>query len=384
MKTKRIFALFLSLTMLCTVLVCPALAADTGKSYDFSLTVNGTESAEVTVGDTVTVSLALEQTAPSGDMAMYAIVDKLRFNTEYFSLVSGSLTTASGVTCDPQEMSAAGTWAGWMNLVINALAGSASGDSWSNPTAVLSFKLKTLKAGTSSILQLSPVMSTETGMDAYACDSNSALVVIKAGTSTTPTTPAAPTESGTGGNQSSAGGSSYVNPFADVADSAWYFDAVKYVWQAKLFEGTGATTFDPEGTMTRAMFATVLHRYAKLPARAAAPAFTDVADGLWYSDAIAWAAEHKIVVGYGGGVFGPNDNITLEQMVTVLYRYVGASPSGELPTVFGDVSAWASDAMRWANTVKLFDGVGGTLTAKQPASRVQVAAFMANLNELNK
>ena len=81
-------------------------------------------------------------------------------------------------------------------------------------------------------------------------------------------------------------------PFADVADDSWYHDSVEYVWENGLMSGTSPTPFGPDTAMTRAMLVTVLWRYSGSP-KGYEKGFSDVAPGLWYSDAIAWAAAHR-------------------------------------------------------------------------------------------
>ncbi len=173
--------------------------------------------------------------------------------------------------------------------------------------------------------------------------------------------------------------------FDDVSADAWYKSAVDYVGNFGLFNGTSENTFSPDGNMTRAMFSVVLHRYADTPTAAFTGRFSDVPSQTWYTDAVEWASANSIVNGMGDGKFSPTKMITLEQMVTILYRYSGAEKTfigGQLPTQYGTVSAWAEPAMTWAASAGLFNGIGGTLQAGSPASRAQVAAMMMNFNKL--
>ena len=87
-----------------------------------------------------------------------------------------------------------------------------------------------------------------------------------------------------------------------------------------LMNGTSATTFEPDSATDRAMLVTGLYRLEGQPEAGDGP-FTDVRAGEWDTDAITWAAENKIVEGYGDGTFGPEDSITREQFATILYRY---------------------------------------------------------------
>ena len=167
--------------------------------------------------------------------------------------------------------------------------------------------------------------------------------------------------------------------YTDVPADAWYADAVAYVSEAGLFKGTGGGRFTPDGTMTRSMFTTVLHRYAGTPAPNTSATFSDVPAGQWYTDGVRWAAGKNIVNGTGGGRFTPDGVITLEQMATILYRYTGGKATGAVPTAYGPVSSWAVDGMRWAEANGLLANIGGTLTAQGAATRAQVAGMMKNL-----
>jgi hypothetical protein len=172
----------------------------------------------------------------------------------------------------------------------------------------------------------------------------------------------------------------WQNPFTDVASGSWYYDAVAFVNQENLFNGTGdGSTFSPDGTMTRSMFATVLHRYYDTPAPAGAAPFDDIPANDWYSDAVAWAYEQGHMNGTDNSRFSPEGEISLEQMLTVLWRCAGSpSSSAALPTDLGPISTWASDAVRWASETGLLTDIGGTLTAQGAATRAQVAGILRN------
>lgn len=171
-----------------------------------------------------------------------------------------------------------------------------------------------------------------------------------------------------------------VDQFVDVKSNAWYYRAVKYAVDHGLFYGTSENIFTPNGDMTRGMLATVLYRLAKEPGTAAEDLFGDVADGKYYSEAIAWAAENSIVVGYGNGKFGPDDPITREQLAVMLWRYAGSpAASGTLDsfTDGGKASPYARNALRWAVGQGIFTGrSGGILEPKGRATRAEVAAVL--------
>jgi len=178
----------------------------------------------------------------------------------------------------------------------------------------------------------------------------------------------------------------YINPYTDVPSNAWYFSAVKYVTVNGFMNGTGNNRFSPSTPTTRAMFATVLHRMAGKPNASGPNVFTDVADGKWYTDAIRWANEKKLVLGYGNNKFGTNDNITREQAVTLLYRYselIGLDISGQADlSKYSDaskISSWALVAMRWAVSAGIVSGrTPTTLVPQGQMTRVEAAQLLLN------
>ena len=107
--------------------------------------------------------------------------------------------------------------------------------------------------------------------------------------------------------------SNAASGYTDVPAGAAYAEAVNYCKANNLMTGTSDTTFNPDGTLTRAMMVTVLHRLAGKPAAASTASFTDVAAGKWYTDAIAWANSKGIVLGYNASTFGVNDPVTMNR-----------------------------------------------------------------------
>ena len=110
---------------------------------------------------------------------------------------------------------------------------------------------------------------------------------------------------------------------------------VAYVQEQGLMNGNTATEFAPEESLTRAMLATVVYRLAGEPAVNGSLKFTDVPAGQWYSNAIIWANQQSVVNGYGGGLFGPEDNVTQEQMALIMSRYAGQSVTDNIPGFSG-------------------------------------------------
>ena len=172
--------------------------------------------------------------------------------------------------------------------------------------------------------------------------------------------------------------------FGDVADSAWYADAVEFVASHELFQGTN-NGFEPDTTMNRAMLVTVLYRLEDASASGGST-FADVDPASWYAEAVAWADETGIVTGTDNG-FEPNAPVTREQIATILYRYanvIGLDTSTKSSLSGfpdgGETSNWASDAMQWAVSVGLFQGDGhGALNPKGDATRAQVATLFERL-----
>lgn len=168
--------------------------------------------------------------------------------------------------------------------------------------------------------------------------------------------------------------------FNDVAGDDWFADSVAYVSSRELFRGTGQKTFAPKENLSRGMLATVLYRYAGEP-DAGQMSFDDLEDGLYYSDAVRWAAEQKVVTGVGGGRFDPERSITREELAVMLYRFAG-SPETEANDLsgFGDgaaVSSWAEKAVRWAVEQGILRGTtGGKLMPGATANRAEAAAML--------
>lgn len=173
-------------------------------------------------------------------------------------------------------------------------------------------------------------------------------------------------------------------PFKDVKTADWFYNDVKYVYEKGMMAGTAADVFAPNATTTRAMIVTILYRLEGSPAVTGTSAFVDVPAGQWYTDAVNWAAANQIVKGTSATTFAPNDSITREQMAAILYRYAQykgydvtkkADLSGYSDN--GQVSAYAKDALAWANAAKLINGVTNTTLAPQGnATRAQVSAIL--------
>ena len=171
--------------------------------------------------------------------------------------------------------------------------------------------------------------------------------------------------------------------YNDVLPGDWFFSDVDYVSANSLMDGVGGGNFAPYASTNRAMVVTILWRLEGKPA-AINGTFRDVPTGMWYTEAISWAAANGIVTGYSADTFGPLDNVTREQMAVILYRYAGykgydVSQRADL-SHYGDsakVSAWAKDGLSWANAKGLISGMPNqTLEPQNSALRCQTAAIL--------
>ena len=171
---------------------------------------------------------------------------------------------------------------------------------------------------------------------------------------------------------------SWVNPFADVADSAYYVDAVEWMLKRELTQGTTETTFAPNLNCTRAQIVTFLWRAAGSPEAKGTVSFADVSAGSYYAKAVAWAIENGITGGTGDGLFSPDATCTRAQSAAFLYRAAG-SPAVGGSAGFSDVAADAyyAQAVAWAKEHGITDGIGGGLFGSaNDCTRAQIAAFL--------
>ena len=177
--------------------------------------------------------------------------------------------------------------------------------------------------------------------------------------------------------------------FTDVKETDWFFKGVEYVVDKGVMSGVSENEFAPSGKLTRAMLVQMLYNMESRPACDAENAFMDVPVGQWYTDAVIWANDAKIVSGMGEGLFAPNMEITREQMVAMLYNYAkyrgyDVTASADL-SAFADtasVSAWAQPAMQWAVAEGYISGMGDSQLAPQgTATRAEIASVIMRFME---
>lgn len=175
-------------------------------------------------------------------------------------------------------------------------------------------------------------------------------------------------------------------PFTDVANDHWAYQDIADIYSAGLMTGTSSDTFSPELSVNRAMLVSILYRLEDASSKPADAGFTDVADNAWYADAVNWAKENNIVSGYSDTLFGPEDTLTREQFAAILYRYAAykgydttTSDNATLDN-FTDASSISSgfdNVLLWANDKGYIGGMTETTLAPQGSTtRAQASAIL--------
>ena len=154
--------------------------------------------------------------------------------------------------------------------------------------------------------------------------------------------------------------------FTDVAEDVWYAEAVKYVRDNGIMSGTSSTKFSPNLNTSRAMLATILYRMSNNTTVSQSADFADVAENMWYSNAVNWAAQNNIVAGYDNGNFGVNDPVSFEQVVTILWRYAGNTAQLQQYD-------YSAQAIQWATENNI---VSSPFEAAKNATRADVAVML--------
>ena len=253
-----------------------------------------------------------------------------------------------------------------------------------NPTSAKEGDTVTLTATPSAGYQLAgltvtgeggnPVSLTNTGHGTYTFPMPASAVTALAAFAEIPDQPEQPEQP--------------TEPFTDVRESDWFYDAVVYAYENALMDGMGEGTFAPNATTTRAMVVTILYRLEGEPAVSGDLPFTDVEASTWYTDAILWAVQNGIVNGMNDTQFAPGNDLTREQLVTILYRYAqdkgyDVSASADLSGYpdAGQVQTYAQPAMAWAVAEGIVEGMDGNLAPAGNASRAQIATILMRFCE---
>ncbi len=176
-------------------------------------------------------------------------------------------------------------------------------------------------------------------------------------------------------------------PFTDVKEGDWFYEEVLYAYENGLMNGVGDNRFAPNSATTRGMLVTILYRLEGEPDVTGEAGFDDVGD-TWYTDAVIWAAANDIVNGIGDNQFGPENTLTREQLVTMLYRYAqnkgyDVTASADLSGYpdAGQIQSWAQEAMTWAVAEGIVEGMDGNLNPAGHATRAQIATILMRFCE---
>ena len=177
-----------------------------------------------------------------------------------------------------------------------------------------------------------------------------------------------------------------INPFKDVKRGDWYYSAVLDMYSRDLMLGLAKDEFGWDKSLTRAMIVTILYRMAGEPAvRGNVNQFNDVPENSWYVNAVKWAVDKKIVMGYGDGKFGPHDPVTKEQLAVLIYRMQQASgktpkniSTGKSWQDLDKTGAWAVEAVNVITSQALLNDIPGVYFNPQaPATRAEVASILS-------
>lgn len=239
-------------------------------------------------------------------------------------------------------------------------------------TVYLQPSVYTVKAGHTLELTLS-LVSRESDDPEISIDVDNAKASVTIPTHTETVTPPTP-----------------VNPFTDVKEDDFYFDAVVALAEQGVIAGTTETTFAPNSNVTRAQVVTFLYRMEGTPETSAAVEFTDVPEDAYYAAALAWAVEHEIAFGVSETEFDPDTDVTREQLVSFLYRYakLKGNADGEAADLssFKDASSvtgYAREAMAWAVGQKIVCGVETDVLGPQDtATRGQAAEILYRYEQI--
>lgn len=175
-------------------------------------------------------------------------------------------------------------------------------------------------------------------------------------------------------------------PFTDVHTGDWFYSDVKWAYGEKIVNGTTDNTFSPAQTATRAEIVTMLYRMAGSPYVSGSSGFTDVSTKDYYFDAVRWAKQKGVTQGVSATCFGPDEKMSREQLITMLYRMAGQPGSSQSLKNFSDsdqVASYAKSAMAWAVENGLIDGYeDGTLRPAKNVNRAEVCKLLRCYSEL--
>lgn len=176
-----------------------------------------------------------------------------------------------------------------------------------------------------------------------------------------------------------------ASQFNDVADNSAYAQAIEYCKKNGIMNGTSAAEFSPDENITRSMLATILYQYHGSPYLEHNISFDDVDNNSWYYNAVKWADKNNIINGYDTSHFGPNDLLTREQIISILWRISGSPDDGTIIyNNVSDISDYAKTAVLWAFKNNIISIQDSTLNFKEYVTRSEIAVMLYNMLNIEK
>ena len=387
------------------VSISPAGATvEAGKTVQFSATVNGTGefSQEVTwsvsggvnAGTSISadglLTVAADETATSLTVTAAASGDSSKSASATVTVTPPAAVT--GVSVSPAGATVEAGKTVQFNATVNGTGGFSQEVTWSVSggvsagTSISANGLLTVAADeTATSLTVTATASGDSGIYGTAT-----VTVTQPSTPDEPDVPVWPVfPGGSTGPDEPEEPEDEGLPFIDVHEGDWFYENVGYVYENGLMNGVSETLFEPNGTVTRGMIVTILHRLEGEPESDYDMPFTDVAEQQWYAGAVRWAAGEGIVTGVSATEFAPDDPITREQFAAILWRYAQSkgydvSASADLTGFldYGQISEYALPALQWAVGAGVMSGRGdGILAPQGTATRAEAAAMLMRFVE---
>ena len=173
--------------------------------------------------------------------------------------------------------------------------------------------------------------------------------------------------------------------FKDIpVEATWYHSAVDYVLAGGIMQGRLGKIFDPEADLTRAELAQILYNMAGEPTYTTGKTFPDVAKKDWFYDAVMWAATRGIITGYEDGTFKPNQPLTRQEMVVMIWRYYGKlapenADAALLQFPDSKEGVWNKEAFAWMVENEYVNGKDGKLASGAETRRCEVAQILMKM-----
>lgn len=343
MRTKKVISMLLSVVMLLSVLSLLAVSSSAANSI-----VLTSDKKTASIGEIITVSYKV----PAG---LDGYVGNMIFSNDEFGVVSTKVVFSGFTQLSVIQLADNQTKIGYggFNFAKNTGANE----------VLFTVKLQVKKMG--GTIKASFNKESSYGSTAYDMDISGTTLTIKAADKA-------------------------IN-YSDVKESEWYYDAVEYCALKGYIFGYSNGKFGPSDNLKRQDFVCILARVAKADLskyEKMESKLSDIKKGEYYSSAVNWAVENKVVMGYGNGKFGVGDNITREQVCTILHRYMGYKDVPDIDKTlskFTDdakISAYARPSVAWAVQNNVVSGMAdGRVAPLECASRAQIAAIIMNMDK---